>query len=184
MEAYPTNSSSSTATYVSQNTQQVKRMKQAYPLHSSLLSVRKPNAKPWKKPVAPLPPNPPKVYNVDPLNFRDLVQKLTGAPEFQSEAQILQNVASLPLNDDKPLLSRRHIEAPIPLCTLPPRSPYSAMYQEFESETLEMKSQKIMDDVISPRFLELNLSPSSYSWFSFPLMSPGTVSSLEQGTVL
>ncbi|XVF61390.1 hypothetical protein PTKIN_Ptkin08bG0125500 [Pterospermum kingtungense] len=58
------------------------------PFHASLHSVRKPLAKPWKKPIAPFPPTPTKVYKVDPINFRDLVQKLTGAPEFMSQSQI------------------------------------------------------------------------------------------------
>ncbi|KAJ7952728.1 VQ motif-containing protein [Quillaja saponaria] len=179
MEANSTNSSSSTTRYLSQNPHEVKEVKQAYPLHSSLLSVRKSNAKPWKKPVAPMPPNPPKVYKVDPINFRDLVQKLTGAPDqLQSQAHdVHRSVASSQLNNvAKPsFLSRRDIEVPLLLSNLPARSPFSAMYQEFESEAQEMKS---------PSFLELNLSPSSYNWCSFPLMSPGPVSSLEQGTVL
>ena len=36
-----------------------------------------------KKAVAPPRPTPPQVYKVDPINFRDVVQKLTAAPEFQ-----------------------------------------------------------------------------------------------------
>ncbi|KAI6695089.1 hypothetical protein NL676_022799 [Syzygium grande] len=51
---------------------------QAYPFHRSLHSVRKAPAKPWKKPTAPQPPNPTRVYKVEPINFRELVQKLTG----------------------------------------------------------------------------------------------------------
>lgn len=57
--------------------------------HASLLhSVRKSSiTKACKKaPVAPMPPNPIKVYKVDPINFRDLVQHLTGAPQFKPHA--------------------------------------------------------------------------------------------------
>ncbi|KZV29897.1 hypothetical protein F511_17321 [Dorcoceras hygrometricum] len=36
-----------------------------------------------KEPIAPWPRIPAKVYNVAPVDFRDVVQKLTGAPEFQ-----------------------------------------------------------------------------------------------------
>ncbi|KAK7309141.1 hypothetical protein RJT34_05643 [Clitoria ternatea] len=55
--------------------------------HSSLLhSVRKSQAKPWKKaPVAPPPPTPIRVYQVDAINFRNVVQQLTGAPEFKPQ---------------------------------------------------------------------------------------------------
>ncbi|KAL2348296.1 hypothetical protein Fmac_002296 [Flemingia macrophylla] len=50
----------------------------SYPVsksHSLLHSVRKPQAKPWKKAATPI-----RVYKVDAINFRDLVQQLTGAP--------------------------------------------------------------------------------------------------------
>ncbi|KAL6012938.1 hypothetical protein ACLOJK_003427 [Asimina triloba] len=50
---------------------------------SLLHSIRKPAAapKPWKKPIAGPPPT--RVYVVDPHGFRQLVQKLTGAPQQQ-----------------------------------------------------------------------------------------------------
>ncbi|PHT37826.1 hypothetical protein CQW23_21399 [Capsicum baccatum] len=37
-----------------------------------------------KQPIAPLPPTPPKIYRVEPINFKEVVQMLTAAPEFQS----------------------------------------------------------------------------------------------------
>ncbi|PNX62352.1 hypothetical protein L195_g043525, partial [Trifolium pratense] len=57
--------------------------------HSNLLhSVRKSQSKPWKKaPVMPQPLNAIKVYEVDVMNFRELVQQLTGAPEFKPQQQ-------------------------------------------------------------------------------------------------
>ncbi|XP_049375039.1 protein PHLOEM PROTEIN 2-LIKE A10-like [Solanum verrucosum] len=39
-----------------------------------------------KKPIAPSPPIPPKIYRVEVVNFRQVVQMLTGAPEFQSHS--------------------------------------------------------------------------------------------------
>ncbi|GJM95051.1 hypothetical protein PR202_ga11746 [Eleusine coracana subsp. coracana] len=49
---------------------------------AALRAVQKPPAKPWRgngTGAAP-PPPPPKVYRVEPREFRDLVQRLTGAP--------------------------------------------------------------------------------------------------------
>lgn len=51
---------------------------------AALRAVQKPPAKPWRGTgtgtgAAP-PPPPPKVYRVEPREFRDLVQRLTGAP--------------------------------------------------------------------------------------------------------
>ncbi|CAL4897416.1 unnamed protein product [Urochloa decumbens] len=49
---------------------------------AALRTVQKPPAKPWRgggSSAAP-PPPPPKVYRVEPREFRDLVQRLTGAP--------------------------------------------------------------------------------------------------------
>ncbi|CAL9085135.1 unnamed protein product [Musa textilis] len=43
-------------------------------------AVRKPAAKPWRKPVLP----PPRVYRADVRSFRQLVQRLTGAPLQQT----------------------------------------------------------------------------------------------------
>ncbi|XP_010326156.1 uncharacterized protein [Solanum lycopersicum] len=37
-----------------------------------------------KLPIAPLPPTPPKIYRVEPNDFKDVVQMLTSSPEFQS----------------------------------------------------------------------------------------------------
>lgn len=55
------------------------------PYHAALHSVRKLPAKHViaKKPIAPMPPTPPKIYKVESVNFRDVVQSLTAAPEFQ-----------------------------------------------------------------------------------------------------
>lgn len=70
--------------------------------NSLLHSVRKPQSKPWKKAsVAPQPLTAVRVYEVDVMNFRELVQQLTGAPEFkpQQHQQFVKNVA--PVVSDK-----------------------------------------------------------------------------------
>ncbi|XP_028764225.1 VQ motif-containing protein 29-like [Neltuma alba] len=78
--------------YGSSVTEESKDVKHA---DSWLHSVRKPASKPCKKaPVAPMPPPPIKVYKVDPMNFRDLVQQLTGAPEFKPHDHHLQGLPS------------------------------------------------------------------------------------------
>jgi hypothetical protein len=49
---------------------------------AALRSVQKPPSKPWRAGTGSLTnaPTPPKVYRVEPREFRDLVQRLTGAP--------------------------------------------------------------------------------------------------------
>ncbi|XWS29683.1 hypothetical protein CRYUN_Cryun24cG0051200 [Craigia yunnanensis] len=177
MEAY---SSSSAAAL-----QEARGLKFPRPFLSSLHSVRnKPLSKPLKKPIAPLPPTPPKVYMVDPINFRDLVQKLTGAPEFMSQSQHqmsssqfhqlphprLQRVAPTPLHVAASPLSREEVSAPLHLL--------------YGLDHTKPQNQKFSDNaMISSNSLGLNLSPSSYNCWAFPILSPGTLSSLEQSTV-
>ncbi|KAI4992330.1 hypothetical protein ZWY2020_051747 [Hordeum vulgare] len=61
-------------------------MRRPVPSHEAALrSVQKPPAKPWRAGggLTPAPaPTPPKVYRVEPREFRDLVQRLTGAPDM------------------------------------------------------------------------------------------------------
>ncbi|GMI67235.1 hypothetical protein like AT2G22880 [Hibiscus trionum] len=151
MEAYSSSSSSSAL---------ARGLRDSQSFHASLHSVRKPIGKPGKKPVSPLQPTPPKVYKVDPINFRDLVQKLTGGGH-QMPSPRLQRVA----------------QPPPPLQVAPPQplQMVSALYQT------KPQNQKFSD--ASPESLGLNLSPSSYNWCSFPILSPTTLSSLDQSTV-
>ncbi|KAK9902570.1 hypothetical protein M0R45_001506 [Rubus argutus] len=151
--------------------------------HSSLHSVRKTSAKPWRKPsVAPLPPTPPRVYKVDPINFRDLVQKLTSATEYLNEPtrlSSLQSVAPPPIEIQR---GPPHVPSPV---SGKSASPFSLMYKDL-SETLGISStphhqKKVVDQNImgDSSYLRLNLSPASQHWFSFPQLSPGTLTSLE-----
>ncbi|KAF0914506.1 hypothetical protein E2562_028982 [Oryza meyeriana var. granulata] len=51
------------------------------PAHEAALrAVQKPPAKPWRGSPSAQGPAPPKVYRVEPREFRELVQRLTGAP--------------------------------------------------------------------------------------------------------
>ncbi|KAI3669739.1 hypothetical protein L6452_41115 [Arctium lappa] len=67
--------------------------------HNALHSIRKPTHKPITKQfIAPLPPTPPKIYNVEPSNFKDVVRVLTSTPEFQSPpVRRLKDIAPPPL---------------------------------------------------------------------------------------
>jgi hypothetical protein len=47
---------------------------------AALRAVQKPPAKPWRSATGAGAAPPPKVYRVEPREFRDLVQRLTGAP--------------------------------------------------------------------------------------------------------
>ena len=70
--------------------------------NSSLHSTRKQPAKPWKRPVtASLQRMHPRVYRVEPVNFKELVQSLTGAPQDHERDQVNQV-------ETKPLLKVQH----------------------------------------------------------------------------
>ena len=107
MEAYSNSYSSSKSSSLTQN-HEAKTLKSADSAqsHAFLHSVRKSQTKPSKKaPVAPPPPTPVKVYKVHPMNFRDLVQQLTAAPEF---APPTSSIVDSPTN---PILSGRDVAA-------------------------------------------------------------------------
>lgn len=127
---------------------------------SLLHGVRRPPSKPWKKPAAASSMT--RVYVVDPHDFRPLVQKLTGAPE--AALRRLQEVAPPPLNI-------------IPTPPSLPKLEYSSNSQQQPNST---PGSSVLSSPIG------FLSPSSYFSLcsSLPLLSPGTMASLEQGTVL
>ncbi|XP_051191654.1 uncharacterized protein [Lolium perenne] len=54
---------------------------------AALRSVQKPPSKPWRTGGLAPAPTPPKVYRVEPREFRDLVQRLTGAPAARLQQQ-------------------------------------------------------------------------------------------------
>ncbi|CAH8382232.1 unnamed protein product [Eruca vesicaria subsp. sativa] len=54
---------------------------------ASLHSIQKQPSKPLKRPTSsPLNPMHPHVYRVEPVNFKELVQRLTGAPQHEPVA--------------------------------------------------------------------------------------------------
>ena len=121
------------------------------------LAVRKPAI--TKKPIAPLPPTPPKIYKVEPLEFKDVVQRLTGAVEVQVATTRLREVAPPPLD-----LSPKHGGLSLD-----------------KGENEEEKRLKLFD-AMSP--LGFALSPASLAWCSAMLLSPGTLASFEPSAVL
>ncbi|KAI3423169.1 VQ domain-containing protein [Psidium guajava] len=147
---------------------------QAYPFHKSLHSVRKAPAKPWKKPTASLPPNPTRVYKVEPINFRELVQKLTGAPSRRPPpppARRLQEAAPPPLELVTPSPARSDINNNSHSAAAKATTPLSTVYRELVSEGLEKKPAHKFGDGF-----ELSLSPSFLGWSTIPMLSPGTLS--------
>lgn len=128
--AYTTSSSSSSSSFLAQKPDQSEHVRREFSSYSNLRSVRRPMGKPWKKPaIAPMPPTRPRVYKVDPINFRDLVQKLTGLAELRSPR--LQKMAPPPLD-----IARRQ-----------------------ESGGAAEATAVKVDEVDGGSFLELNLSP-------------------------
>ncbi|XP_023518129.1 uncharacterized protein LOC111781674 [Cucurbita pepo subsp. pepo] len=152
--AYASSSSSSSSTFLPKKKGQSEHVRREVSSYSNdLLCVRKPISKPWKKPaIAPLPPTRPRVYKVDSLKFKDLVQKLTGLPELPSPR--LQKMAPPPLHIAPRQGSGTAVEA----------TPF-----------LHPSPVKLDEALDGGSFLELNLSPFNKNWFSFPALSPGSL---------
>ncbi|OIT26809.1 PREDICTED: probable serine/threonine-protein kinase DDB_G0278665 [Nicotiana attenuata] len=199
------NSSSSSSIPGSTYSQEVKKNKPLPSYHSSLHRVRKLPLKPMtKQPIAPLPPTPPKIYRVEPVNFMEVVQMLTAAPEFQSSSS---NSSSGSGSSSSNSSSRRLQDvAPPPLDLSPvslPRNSIAAEWREFlrpsssSNNQVESISAACNDSTneaqershIAPRNLSDNifgscsplanfpLSPASFAWCSSILLSPSTLAS-------
>lgn len=152
--SYKTSASSSSTNHFS-------RAKESQPsYHSALHSIRRPlQPKPMmKKPIAPLPPTPPKIYQVEPSNFKEVVQKLTSIPEFQPRR--LKDMAPPPLTLLQSTTSISNDKTKDQFVTPP-----TSFSDHFGIQTP-------------------TLSPATLAWCSFLIQSPGNVSTLEQGTVL
>ncbi|XP_058772844.1 uncharacterized protein LOC131646934 [Vicia villosa] len=109
--------------------------------NSLLNSVRKTQPKPWKKTsvIAPQPSTAIRVYEVDVMNFQELVQQLTGAPEFKPH-------------------HHHHHQQQFVNASQRVSSDWNKGVQSHEESSDRTKQQGV---------LELNLSsPSSYSWYS------------------
>ncbi|XP_006364427.1 uncharacterized protein [Solanum tuberosum] len=155
-----------------------------------------------KKPIAPSPPIPPKIYRVEVVNFRQVVQMLTAAPEFQSHSNSTSNpghsreVAPPPL-DLSPtysLSSKSNIGGQWREF-LPPCSSVVISNDEVSNESIVETDEKHVGPQIEPNSttfeacgttsLGLPQSPSSFAWCSSLLLSPDTVStSMDTSAVL
>ncbi|XP_056166347.1 VQ motif-containing protein 29-like [Syzygium oleosum] len=145
---------------------------QTYQLHRSLHSVPKAPAKPCKKPTPPQPPNPTRVYKVEPINFREIVQKLKGASsQLPLPAHWLQEAAPPPLELWTLNPARGDISSNNNAAAARATTPLSTVYRELMSEGLEKKSPHKFGDGF-----ELSLSPSFIGWSTIPMLSPGTLS--------
>ncbi|CAN4117182.1 unnamed protein product [Withania somnifera] len=183
------NNNSSNSTYP----QEVKKNKALPSYHSSLHGVRRLPIKPMtKQPIAPLPPTPPKIYKVEPVNFKEVVQMLTSAPEFQSVSNSsISNIAPPPL-DLSPVSLQRNNNNNNNIATqwrefLHSSSStnnqvvelISATYNESINDTQEKLhiTHRIPSEnnfgLCSP-LANFPLSPASFAWCSSILFSPGT----------
>ncbi|KAL7090144.1 hypothetical protein ACP275_12G022400 [Erythranthe tilingii] len=133
---------------------------------AALHSVRKFPAKsfiPKKLPIAPVPRIPPKLYKVDPADFKDAVQKLTGLkPELRQPTR-LQEVAPPPLRLYPPAFFR-------PLSS---SENWDNAIIGVDQEEESRKSFEKPCGALSP--LGFTLSPASLAWCTSILMSPGTL---------
>ncbi|OIT31638.1 PREDICTED: uncharacterized protein LOC109208429 [Nicotiana attenuata] len=202
------NSSSSSSIPYSTYSREVKKNKPLPSYHSSLHRVRKLPLKPMtKQPIAPLPPTPPKIYRVEPINFMEVVQMLTAAPEFQSSSS---NSSSGSGSSSSNSSSRRLQDvAPPPLDLSPVSLPrngndIAAQWREFLRPSSSSSNNKVESisaayndstneaqerSHVTPRNLSENyfgscsplanfpLSPASFAWCSSVLLSPGTLPS-------
>ncbi|CAN0864920.1 hypothetical protein LINGRAHAP2_LOCUS9077 [Linum grandiflorum] len=112
---------------------------------SATSSINRPSKR--KLHTAPLPPNPPRVYQVDPVNFRDLVQRLTGSTSDTvmqpPQRRRMQSLAPPPPEEKELLPTRR-----------------SGISNDAPSPLTVMCRELMMDDDTSSS-LELNLSSSA-----------------------
>jgi len=185
MESYSSSYSSSKSSYISKNTKKTNgSMKNEHPFESKyswLHSVRKSPAWNKKAPIAPMARTPIKVYKVDPINFKELVQSLTCAPQFMppqphhnldlqsttDHTTVGDIVPSLPM---KNLTNKDTVEVSSPLL---PVSSTNSWYQYFQAEYFGKNSEE--EEVITPSLLEMNLfSPTSFGNLCFvpPIMNP------------
>lgn len=128
-----------------------------------------------KKPIAPLPPTKPKVYKVEPMKFKEVVQRLTAAPEFQLRSRRrLQEMAPPPLDLSS---SSSSSASPIFLEQEKPAAAAAA------AAAAEVNINYFHETAVVERKSCGALSPLGFNFSLFsPLLSPGTLSLLEQST--
>ncbi|CAN4117180.1 unnamed protein product [Withania somnifera] len=192
MDSFSYTISSSSSNSSSSYSQEMQKNKKLPSYYSSLHGVRRLPIKPMtKQPIAPLPPTPPKIYRVEPVNFKEVVQMLTSAPEFQSISNnSTSNVAPPPLdlspvslqrnNNNNNMATQWHeFLHPAPSTNNQVVESISATYNDSINDEGQERSY------VAPRIPSENyfgscspladfpLSPSSFAWCSSILFSPG-----------
>ncbi|KAL2246827.1 uncharacterized protein LOC105158712 [Sesamum indicum] len=129
-----------------------------------------------KQPIAPLPPTRPKIYKVDSVDFKAVVQKLTGALEFQRSTR-LQEVAPPPLSlSPSTIFDHASVEKPNYLA--------SGNFGAADEEEIRRKSFDNSSGITLSPVGFISLSPSSLAWCSSVLLSPGTLASFHPSALL
>nr|GMC67983.1 serine/arginine repetitive matrix protein 2-like [Ipomoea batatas] len=209
MESYSSSSSSSVSCPFA--VYQVEEGKKAKPLpsyQSSLHAVRRVPKPMTKKPIAPMPPTPPKIYKVEPLHFKETVQMLTTAPGFQSavgscsSSRRLQDVAPPPL-DLKPKSAPESHDAAAAAAasdwqtflslSAGDDAHVSDVFGNINDQAVLSGETSTLEIIMPPPHPRTTpnvcggyasplgvppLSPSSLAWWASILPSPGTLSSL------
>ncbi|MCD7468871.1 hypothetical protein HAX54_007417 [Datura stramonium] len=197
--SYTISSSSSSSNSSSTYQQEVKKNEKLPSYHSSLHGVRRLPTKPMTKlPIAPLPPTPPKIYRVEPVNFKEVVQMLTAAPEFQSVSS--NSFTSSGSDSGSGFISgsgsgsfnsrRLQDVAPPPLNLSPVSLQRSNGNNNNNNSNNDSTSNEAQErSHVAPRIPLENyfgscnplanfpLSPASFAWCSSILLSPGTLTS-------
>ncbi|KAF3618268.1 hypothetical protein BC332_03651 [Capsicum chinense] len=183
---YSSSFSSSSSSLASHDQHEEKKEK---PYLSTLHGVRSlPSKSITKKPIAPSSPIPPKIYRVEAVNFRQVVQMLTAAPEFQSHSnftsgfQRTQEVLDPPpLDLSSTSLSSNNINTGGQWGEyLPPSSSKSSVVisTEASNESIIEADERHVEPQILPDstiFAACSTSgfppsPSSFAWCSDPLL--------------
>ncbi|KAH7849695.1 hypothetical protein Vadar_021596 [Vaccinium darrowii] len=137
-----------------------------------------------------MPPAPPRVYKVDSSNFKQLVQKLTAAPEFQPRR--LKSITPPPLTSPSTSKTvdagKQSTSTGLELLP-PPVAGTEVPVSMREKRKIIQPAWKQTDGLASTKasLMGFSISPlslKSHLWWSFPLLSPGTISSMEQGAVI
>ncbi|KAL9241628.1 hypothetical protein vseg_015718 [Gypsophila vaccaria] len=117
----------------------------------------------------------PKVYQVQPIHFRELVQKLTGAqpgalprPQQQQRRSTLQRVAPPPALSINPHHLQLQNQAQAQAQTRVAEKPVSCKVEEVLTSGNVDQKREAWEGLT-----ELTLSPNFQAWFNFAMMSPG-----------
>ncbi|GAB2282724.1 hypothetical protein Dimus_017263 [Dionaea muscipula] len=155
-------SSSSSSSAAASSLQHLHSIQKSTSKHAAVLLNKKPAAPDLQPPVSKQP----KVYKVEPIHFRELVQQLTGAPEYQrhptgtaTAPPPLQGVAPLRLQVDGSVRGASSVESRRQLMWNMPST--STMHPVDQQQQLQAGAE------------------SFQAWCSLPLLSPGTLAAMD-----